>query len=130
MAPQARIRGHLSLRSRSPVQYACTALRNLLKRHKFIQSMSSKGNCYDNAVAESFFHTLKTEAVYFESYNTREEAKNSLSSILKCITIVRGFIQRSTTAAPYSLNSVGLLLKQPNCLSTFSGEDQNKLDQL
>ena len=52
------------------VQYACTAFRNLLKEHKFIQSMSGKGNCYDNAVAESFFHTLKTELVYFETYHT------------------------------------------------------------
>jgi transposase InsO family protein len=60
------------------VQYACKAFRKLLKRYKFIQSMSGKGNCYDNAVAESFFHTLKTESVYFESYTTREEAKNSL----------------------------------------------------
>ena len=60
------------------VQYACTAFRNLLKEHKFIQSMSGKGNCYDNAVAESFFHTLKTELVYFETYHTREDARNSV----------------------------------------------------
>lgn len=40
--------------------------------------MSSRGNCYDNAVAESFFHTLKTELVYHERYTTREEAKRSL----------------------------------------------------
>ncbi len=60
------------------VQYACTAFRNLLKEYKFIQSMSGKGNCYDNAVAESFFHTLKTELVYFETYHTREEARNSI----------------------------------------------------
>ena len=60
------------------VQYACTAFRNLLKEHKFIQSMSGNGNCYDNAVSESFFHTLKTELVYFETYHTREDARNSV----------------------------------------------------
>jgi len=60
------------------VQYACTAFRNLLQQHKFIQSMSGKGNCYDNAVAESFFHSLKTELVYFETYETREDARNSV----------------------------------------------------
>lgn len=60
------------------VQYACTAFRNLLKDNKFIQSMSGKGNCYDNAVAESFFHTLKTELVYFETYHTREDARNDV----------------------------------------------------
>jgi transposase InsO family protein len=40
--------------------------------------MSGKGNCYDNAVAESFFHTLKTELVYHERYQTRYEARRSL----------------------------------------------------
>ena len=60
------------------VQYACQAFRDLLHRYKFIQSMSGKGNCYDNAVAESFFHTLKTELIYFENYITRGDAKNSV----------------------------------------------------
>jgi transposase InsO family protein len=40
--------------------------------------MSGRGNCYDNAVVESFFHTLKTELVYFETYYTREDARNSI----------------------------------------------------
>lgn len=43
-----------------------------------IVSMSGTGNCYDNAAMESFFHTLKTEHTYFEHYNTREEAKQSI----------------------------------------------------
>jgi transposase InsO family protein len=37
--------------------------------------MSRKGNCWDNAVVESFFHTLKTELIYSERFNTRNEAK-------------------------------------------------------
>ena len=37
--------------------------------------MSRKGNCYDNAVMESFFHTLKVECVYQTQYLTREEAR-------------------------------------------------------
>ena len=40
--------------------------------------MSGKGNCYDNAVKESFFHTLKTELVVHEQYRTRAEARASL----------------------------------------------------
>ncbi len=60
------------------VQYACQVFRDLLKEYKFIQSMSGKGNCYDNAVAESFFHTIKTELVYFEVYQTRSEARSSI----------------------------------------------------
>ena len=60
------------------VQFACHDFRNKLSEYKMIQSMSSKGNCYDNAVCESFFHTLKTELVYFEKYKTREQAKQSI----------------------------------------------------
>ena len=40
--------------------------------------MSGTGNCYDNAVAESFFHTLKTEEVYFQLYATRAQARASI----------------------------------------------------
>ena len=40
--------------------------------------MSRKGNCWDNACAESFFHSLKTEEVYFKTYHTRAEAKQSI----------------------------------------------------
>ncbi len=43
-----------------------------------IQSMSRKGNCWDNAVLESFFHSLKVEEVYTKTFKTREEAKNAL----------------------------------------------------
>ena len=56
------------------VQYASEAFRKLLERHGFVQSMSRKGDCWDNAVAESFFHSLKTEHVYFEDCKTRAEA--------------------------------------------------------
>ena len=40
--------------------------------------MSRKGNCHDNAVAESFFHTLKTELIHHEIYQTKEQAKRSI----------------------------------------------------
>jgi transposase InsO family protein len=40
--------------------------------------MSRKGNCWDNAVAESFFHSLKTECVFHERYKTREQAQASI----------------------------------------------------
>jgi putative transposase len=46
----------------------------LLERHGFACSMSAKGNCYDNAVAESFFHSLKTELVHHQRFATRREA--------------------------------------------------------
>jgi len=59
-------------------QYASYSHRDLLNNHGIIQSMSRKGNCWDNAVAESFFHTLKTELTHHEIYETRAEANQSI----------------------------------------------------
>jgi len=59
-------------------QYASNEVREMLSRNGIRQSMSGSGNCYDNATAESFFHTLKTELVYFEQYQTRREAELNL----------------------------------------------------
>ena len=50
----------------------------LLGQHDIVGSMSSKGNCYDNAIKETFFHTLKTELCRHERYRTREEARASI----------------------------------------------------
>ncbi|PCI78895.1 MAG: IS3 family transposase [SAR86 cluster bacterium] len=58
--------------------YASGAYQQLLKEHRLICSMSRKGECLDNAVAESFFGTLKTELVDHEDYRTKAEAKQSL----------------------------------------------------
>ncbi len=60
------------------VQYASIDFKAVLEGNGFIQSMSRKGNCYDNAVAESFFHTLKVEHVYDYRYETRAEATQSI----------------------------------------------------
>lgn len=60
------------------VQYACNDFRKYLLKYKITQSMGSKGNCYDNAVTESFFKTLKTEHIYFEKFKTRQQARNSI----------------------------------------------------
>ncbi len=59
-------------------QYASDSHRALLKRHGVIQSMSRKGNCWDNAVSESFFHSLKTELIHNQQYLTREDAKRDI----------------------------------------------------
>lgn len=59
-------------------QYCSIRYQNLLKNHRLIGSMSRKGNCWDNAIAESFFHTLKVELVHTEKYTTRESAKQSI----------------------------------------------------
>lgn len=59
-------------------QYAASNVQSLLKAKGVTVSMSRRGNCYDNAAMESFFHTLKTECVHHEIYRSRDEAKNSL----------------------------------------------------
>ena len=59
-------------------QYAGKEYQNLLKRYGMICSMSRKGDCWDNAVIESFFHTLKTERANGILYRTREEARSDM----------------------------------------------------
>src|SRR3990167_3826810 len=59
-------------------QYCSYDYQKMLKHYGFICSMSRKGNCWDNAIAESFFHSIKTELVYTERYRTRGIAKQSI----------------------------------------------------
>lgn len=61
------------------IQYACEEFTTLLDKHPTItRSMSRKGNCWDNAVAESFFKTLKAELTNHYKYKTIEEAQMSV----------------------------------------------------
>jgi putative transposase len=59
-------------------QYCSDDYQKMLKNYGLICSMSRKGNCWDNSVAESFFNSLKTELIYNEEYKTRENAKQSI----------------------------------------------------
>jgi transposase InsO family protein len=76
----------IARRGRAPIiahsdrgsQYASSAFRAELEEHDCIQSMSRKGNCWDNAVAESFFGSLKSELVYRTKFDTRKDAQLSL----------------------------------------------------
>lgn len=60
------------------VEYASLGYRALLNKHGISRSVSRRGNCYDNAHMESFFHSLKTEMVYFESFATPGEGKGKI----------------------------------------------------
>ena len=59
-------------------QFASLDVKELLKQKQITQSMSAKGNCYDNAITESFFSTLKTEHIFFQKYQTRHQAHSSI----------------------------------------------------
>jgi len=75
---QRKPKGKLIFHSDRGVQYASNEVKSLLSSHNIEQSMSRKGNCYDNAVTETFFKTLKTELIYHNQYKTREEAELSI----------------------------------------------------
>ena len=61
------------------VQYSSLMYQQRLWRHGMMCSMSGKGNCYDNAVIESFFHTLKVERASWKKYSTKKQAADDLN---------------------------------------------------
>jgi putative transposase len=68
----------LILHSDRGSQYASNDFKAILIQNEFVGSMSKKGDCWDNAVAESFFHTLKVELIHRMKFKTREEAKRKI----------------------------------------------------
>jgi putative transposase len=60
------------------ILYSSGSYLALLKQYGMLRSMSGKGNCYDNAVAESFFSSLKNELVHHRNFQTRDEARNEI----------------------------------------------------
>lgn len=66
MAPPHAERGKIVHSDRGS-QYCSSRYQSLLSQHKLACGMSAKGNCYDNACAESFFHSLKVEVVHGEA---------------------------------------------------------------
>lgn len=65
------------------IQYASSDFRKQLEKQGFIQSMSRKGNCWDNAVVESFFHTLKTQLTHHVCFKNVYEAEQSLFNYIE-----------------------------------------------
>ena len=75
-------------------QYCSNMFRGFLKQGGFVQSMSRKGNCWDNAVAESFFKSLKTEAVYGFALASRD---NMQAVVFEYIEMYYNTIRRHST---------------------------------
>ena len=67
-----------------PMQYALGGYRDMIQDYHLTQSMSRLGNCWDNAVAESFFAPLKKQAIYGERFLTREAAKQQIFEYIEC----------------------------------------------
>jgi len=81
------------------LQYGHPAYQGILREYGFLESMSRKGNCYDELCVESFFKTLKTECIGKERYATREEAKRSL------FAYIEGFYNRKRLHSALGYNS-------------------------
>jgi len=76
------------------VQYACNDFEEVLKKHGFIQNMSRKRDCWDNAVSESFFKILKSELVYRQHF---AGLKDALRSIFEYIEVFYNRQRRHST---------------------------------
>lgn len=68
----------LMVHSDRGIQYCCEDFRKAIRQAGFVQSMCRKGDCWDNAVAESFFHLLKTELIYPENLKTKEDIEKAV----------------------------------------------------
>jgi putative transposase len=95
-------------------QYTSDECRTFLKDNGIQASNSGAGNCYDNAITETFFHTLKTELVYFENYQTREEARLSVFEYIEV------FYNRKRRHSALGYKSPIDFLKQENYLNSMS----------
>jgi transposase InsO family protein len=90
-------------------QYASDEFRVTLNRFGIIQSMSAKGDCWDNAVAESFFKTIKTELIYHTKFNTQQEAVRAIEDYInfynnKRIHSYNGYLSPATKEARWWVN--------------------------
>lgn len=80
---QRRVRAGLIHHSDQGPQYSALLYQRRLVEMGITPSMSRKGNCYDNAVAESFFSTLKNELIHHQAYHTRDEASREIFGFIE-----------------------------------------------
>ncbi len=73
----------LLIHSDRGVEYTSKDFRSCLKKHGYIQSMSQKENCWDNAVAESFFHTIKNQLIRYSKFKTKHEDELALFNYIE-----------------------------------------------
>ena len=64
-------------------QYCSADYRRIIRDHGFIPSMSGRGNCYDNAMVETVFKTIKSELIWRTAFTTREQATNAIGQYIE-----------------------------------------------
>lgn len=89
-------------------QYASQAYRAILKRHDMVCSMSRKGDCWDNAVVERFFRSLKTERTNHRLYRTRDEAKRDMIDYIEMFYNSRRLHSYLGYLSPNEFESTGM----------------------
>ena len=80
-------------------QYCSYDYQRILGRHGFILSMSGKGNCYDNAMVETVFKTIKSELIWRTSYQSRRQAENAIARYMMAFIIPSAAIRPLVTKA-------------------------------
>jgi len=90
------------------VLYASGSYVELLKKYGMLRSMSGKGNCYDNAVAESFFSSLKNEIVHHRDYHTRDQARSEIFEYIELFYNRRRLHQSLAYQTPMSYDSTNV----------------------
>ena len=101
MQNEKKVAAELQLHSDQGSQYTSQAYFDLTKEYGITPSMSRRGNCYDNAMAENFFSILKTECIYRHQAATFEEARNLIDNYIYFYNNQR--IQNKTGVAPLTL---------------------------
>lgn len=96
-----RVAAELQLHSDQGFQYTSQAYFKLTQKYGITPSMSRRGNCYDNAMAENFFSILKTECIYRQKIRTFRQARELIDDFIYFYNHER--IQLKTGVAPLSL---------------------------
>lgn len=78
------IKDGLMIHSDQGIQYASSEFRSLLKAFNVVQSMSRKGDCWDNSIAESFFATIKRELIDRQPWISKAQAKAAITEWIEC----------------------------------------------
>ena len=104
-------------------QYCSHDFQRLLRANQLLCSMSAKGNCYDNTCAESFFHSLKVEAIHGETFATRASmSRRCLSTLKRSIMLSAGI----AIMIKFHLGNLNRIFTRSSLLklSTIHGVDQ------
>ena len=88
--------------------YSSRSYVELLNRYGMVRSMSGKGNCYDNAVVESFFSSLKNEIVHHQDYHTRDQARSEIFEYIELFYNRRRLHQSLAYQTPIKYDSTSV----------------------